>query len=531
MQSLASSRPSCSAPRASARRLARRCAAPRSVRARASSSCAGECRSTSVASRRRSMDVRAALEQSGSRAAQCRHRSQLPIAAPARDPRQPCGERRRCRPVRRARRTHAIATARRAGSRLPRARRAGQTRPRSSNAACTSPWRSATGRVPRADRCWRALAGFPRQAAARSSCSAASIWPRSTSAQMSTANANRIAEPDVVGVQEIERRPCVGFGIRHGASPQHQPAAMREQERHSRDRSAFARVRERLLEATIGEIERVGSEQADHERVERTDDVGILLAEQAAAGSARSMCIAASLADSLARACSNARLARTRSLAGRGAAELACRAAGVAADARASRLRLLRLGRELRLEQQRELAVVRFDDSDRRLDGLHGAIAVAGQAQRVRELTNRDCGAAPVRRIDSIAAARCSTASGIASRSSAVPSSSSTSGQSHRRRRFGERTPAAKRRPRRARLARAPPRPPAQQLDAAGSPIGSDSAICAATRSRRRHCRRESRRRERARACARASRCRRTRPRARSGARTRRLPPVSRLRA
>ena len=87
---------------------------------------------------------------------------------------------------------------------------------------------------------------------------------------------------------------------------------MDDHERLRRDRGAGLGVGEHLLQARVGEIERVRGEQADHEQVEGAGDVELLLAEQPAAGE-RALDVRRRLAaDSLARARSKARLASTR---------------------------------------------------------------------------------------------------------------------------------------------------------------------------------------------------------------------------
>ena len=73
-------------------------------------------------------------------------------------------------------------------------------------------------------------------------------------------------ERDVVGGEQLERRARVGLGLRDVAAPQRDPAATLDHERHRRDRRAGPRVGERLLEARIGDVERVRGEQADHEQ-------------------------------------------------------------------------------------------------------------------------------------------------------------------------------------------------------------------------------------------------------------------------
>jgi hypothetical protein len=67
---------------------------------------------------------------------------------------------------------------------------------------------------------------------------------------------------DVVGPQQPECRPGVGLGPGHRASPQARHRPELENESRCRDRGPQARVGERLIDARLGEIERVRGQHA-----------------------------------------------------------------------------------------------------------------------------------------------------------------------------------------------------------------------------------------------------------------------------
>ena len=308
------------------------------------------------------------------------------------------------------------------------------------------------------------------------------MLPPSISVSTSSASANRVPEVDVVGGQQLERGPRVGFRLCHAAAPPGEPAAMRDQESDGGDRRPGARADERFVEAAIGEIERVGIEQADHERVERTDHVVVLLAEEAAVGKC-----ALDVHHRCARRFAGPgplerETGEDQSLARCGAGQMLVPRQPLRRRRAGSEARLLRLGRELRLELQRKLTVVRFDDSDRRLDGLHGAIRTAGEAERVGELTHR---LREQRRRRTRLDRRREVLDGFRHREPQLGRAEleEHSGTSH----GGGGSASA----RRSQATAAPGAPRASAAAATcrssttrpGSPIGADSAICAATRS------------------------------------------------
>ena len=138
-------------------------------------------------------------------------------------------------------------------------------------------------------------------------------------ASISRASANRFPSRMSWVVSRSSAVARVGLRVGHGAAPEGDPAAVDDHERHAPGSRRGRARRRRMLEARVGEIERVRREQADHEQVERAGDVELLLAEQPAAARARARCAAPPRADSLARARSKARLASTRRSPRRGA--------------------------------------------------------------------------------------------------------------------------------------------------------------------------------------------------------------------
>ena len=164
-----------------------------------------------------------------------------------------------------------------------------------------------------------------------------------------------------MGGQQLERRARVGLGA--GA------IAPRRNETQPRwtITNACAGIdargsasREHLLQARVGEVERVRGQQADHEQVERSGHVELLLAAAGGRPARRALDVRRRLApDSLARARSKARLASTRRSPGVapgqvGVALEPCRHRRAGLEAA-----LLGVGRAVRLEQQRQLAVLR----------------------------------------------------------------------------------------------------------------------------------------------------------------------------
>ena len=172
--------------------------------------------------------------------------------------------------------------------------------------------RSSAARL-RAGSCSPCRAGRRRRRArARSARSASSTSPSSISASISRASANGVPEADLVRRQQLERRAGVGLGADDRAAPQRHPAAVQDHERLRRDRGARPRVGEHLLEAGVGEVERV-RRRAGRRRAGRACRRRRAPARRSrrSPASARSMSPAASRSDSLARARSKARLAST----------------------------------------------------------------------------------------------------------------------------------------------------------------------------------------------------------------------------
>ena len=459
----------------------------------------------------------------------------LPSAAPARGPRRPSGAPARRLPRRRARARRASASARRAGSHRPRARRGGRTRPGRRVPARVCPGRGGAGRAPRAGSCWPSRAGSRRRRrCSRSARSAASTSPRLDQRLDQQAQRERGPERDVVAGEQLERRPRVGLGLRHVAAPQRAPSRDGTVTNASAGIEARARASASIRSRhVVGEVERVGGEQADDER-RRTGRRRRAPARRAAGRRrARARCAppprpptrSPGRARRRGSPAPGARPASSPSRSAWRSSRLRRRGAGLEA-------RLLGVGRELGLEQQRQLAIVGLDDLDRRLDRRDGAVGVPDHGQRVRRAGAPTSRAAPARGSARRPPSRWSTAS--RRREAQLRGAELEQHLAAGRRRRGLRQrPAEPRDGRGGRSARERVRGhPAQELDPLGvagrlglDDLRRDPLLGGAARGED-----LGGARVRLRALAR-SRCPRRRPRARSGARTRAAPPASGSRA
>ena len=190
--------------------------------------------------------------------------------------------------------------------------------------------------------------------------SASSAWPVSIRASTRSASANLLPSWMSVPVEQIERRARVGLGLPDVAAAQGDPAAMGEHVTERGQRASGLGVGECLLE-TICVRCRARRWRAGRRRARRTGRPRRAPARRAAGrrrGRARGArplrrpC-------SLARACSNARLAITWRSPGVAPQRLPSLLQPVACTGAGLEAALLSLGRELGLEQQRELAVCR----------------------------------------------------------------------------------------------------------------------------------------------------------------------------
>jgi hypothetical protein len=201
--------------------------------------------------------------------------------------------------------------------------------------------------------------------------------------------AERDTQRDPMGGEQLEPGAGVGLRLADRAAAQVHPATPIGEVGDGGDRLARPRVRERLFEARLGEVERVRGDQREHEVVERPDDVELLLVEQAPAeergleqrrGLARRPARAGALAGA---ARQHQSLPRSRAL--KGAAPLE--------SPRRGRARLQAglpgVRRELGLEEQRELLVLGLDPVDRRLEHLHAPVGLARDRERVGQLAGR----------------------------------------------------------------------------------------------------------------------------------------------
>ncbi len=187
-------------------------------------------------------------------------------------------------------------------------------------------------------------------------------------------------------IEQLEAGARVRFGAVDRAATQVHPATAIGEERDRWDRLARAGVVEALLETRLGEIERIGGYQAEHEVVEGADDVALLLFEQPSPGER-----VLEQADRFGRgvAGSGALARQTREhepLARRRARQVV--ALLEAPGGRRPRLEacLPGMGGKLGFEQEPELAVLRLDDVDRALERLDRTVGLPGHGQRVREL-------------------------------------------------------------------------------------------------------------------------------------------------
>ena len=189
--------------------------------------------------------------------------------------------------------------------------------------------------------------------------------------------------------QQLEGRAGVGLRLRQCAAAESDDAAVSEHERDGRERDPLSCIGEHPVQHRVGEVERLRGHEADEEHVQRRRDVELLFLHQPAPGEstfddgggvARGLAAPGALEGE---GRQDQALARRRALeagmaleaSGRGAAGLAARLLGVRA--------------EVRLDEQRELAVGRFDDSDRRLQGLDGAVRLPRPRERVAEQADR----------------------------------------------------------------------------------------------------------------------------------------------
>jgi hypothetical protein len=164
-----------------------------------------------------------------------------------------------------------------------------------------------------------------------------------------------------------------------------------QHERHPGDRSPGPSVLEHALHARIGQVERFGGEQPDHEDVQGRGDIELLLFEQPVANQ-RPLDVGSRLRRRRAGAGSFEReAAEHQTLPGRVA-----RQAAVALEPPRRRrtgldARLLGMGQEVRLEDQRQLGVHGLDHLDGRRQRGDGAIGRSGPRQPCGEQPDR-CG-------------------------------------------------------------------------------------------------------------------------------------------